>query len=470
MRNLFMMECKKTARGVLYWLYVLALFFAGIRRFDAAVEGELRQKDDPSSVFYTAPDGIYAGDSGRLSDAEMQENMMAGAAARLLDSYRNNAYEYYPFGYVKTKTLSEEGQRIILSYLEELTGMSEEAINGAAGEDSAEDFQISGGGAFIFEPGQGNTNENGQFVIEPGNWQYTENNADITGASENPESGFEIRVTFGRFNEIMGEVDAMIGRNSYFSQEMLTLYYCGNDMEESPITGQQHREFYEGDHVTGAFARYYCDSISLVVLGLPALVVIELMMRDKSRKMQALVYPRTVSGIRLVCTRFAASVCMVMLPVLIFPIKPLVMLVRFCMEAGVQPDVFAFAKYALLWILPTVLLVMAIGMFMTVLTDNYSGILCAGLLWLAGRPSIGKIAGGNYDLFDLIIRHNTLKGYGRMMENIRMLVLNRAAISSMAFVFVALSVAVYEARRKGVGIFENRKLFICFRSEHPHEL
>lgn len=161
---------------------------------------------------------------------------------------------------------------------------------------------------------------------------------------------------------------------------------------------------------------------------------------------------------------------MVMLPVLIFPIKSLVTLVRFCMKAGVQPDVFAFVKYSLLWILPTILLVMAIGLFMTMLTENYAGILCVGLLWLAGRPSIGKIAGGNYDLFDLIIRHNTLKGYGRMMESFRILVLNRAVISGMAFLLVALSVVVYEARRKGVGIFENRKLFIGIRSEHPHEL
>ena len=191
---------------------------------------------------------------------------------------------------------------------------------------------------------------------------------------------------------------------------------------------------------------------------------------DKRRKMQALVYPRTVPGTRLVCTRFAASVCMVMLPLLIFPIKSLAALVQFCMEAGAQPDVFAFAKYVLVWILPTVLLVMAIGLFLTILTENYAGVLIAGLLWLAGRPSIGKIAGGKYDLFDLIIRNNTLKGYGRMMENIHMLVLNRVFISGMAFVLLAFSVVVYEARRKGVDSFENRKLFNCFRGERPHEL
>ena len=113
---------------------------------------------------------------------------------------------------------------------------------------------------------------------------------------------------------------------------------------------------------------------------------------------------------------------------------------------------------------------MAIGLFLTILTEDYAGVLIAGLLWLAGRPSIGKIAGGKYDLFDLIIRHNTLKGYGRMMENIHMLVLNRVFISGMAFVLLAFSVVVYEARRKGVDSFENRKLFNCFRGERPHEL
>ena len=76
----------------------------------------------------------------------------------------------------------------------------------------------------------------------------------------------DVQVSFERFKEIMAEVNGLIGRNSYFSWTMLTLYYFGNDMEDTPITERQHLEFYEGDQVTGAFARYYCDSISLVVL------------------------------------------------------------------------------------------------------------------------------------------------------------------------------------------------------------
>ncbi len=52
MTGLFMMECRKVARGVAYWLFVLALLFVSIRQFDAAVDSELRRKDDSLSVFF----------------------------------------------------------------------------------------------------------------------------------------------------------------------------------------------------------------------------------------------------------------------------------------------------------------------------------------------------------------------------------------------------------------------------------
>ncbi len=142
--------------------------------------------------------------------------------------------------------------------------------------------------------------------------------------------------------------------------------------------------------VTGAFARYYCNSISLVMLFLPAFVIVDLMLRDKRRKMQGLTYPRTISSAKVIGTRYAAAVCMTMLPILILPIKSQFVLMRYCSSIGVSADAQAFIKYIVAWILPTVLLV-------TVLLENYTAILLAGLIWLIGRPAVGKIAGGNYE-------------------------------------------------------------------------
>ena len=452
MMRLFGMECKKIAGSALYWVLVLALLAVSLFQYEPSVESELRRTDDPASVFYTATDGDYAEEHSSVPDEAMEHAMMIGATKLLMYNCRDNCYQYYPFGYVKEKTMSAKEQAVILQYLMELTGLSERELAGAkdgAGDTNIGDIPISGDGAFILEPGRGSTNENGQFVIRPDEWQYVPGDGTSSEATSQSSGGFEIQVSFERFKEIMEEVNRMIGRNSYFSWTMLKLYYFGNDMEDAPITERQHREFYEGDRVTGAFARYYCDNISLRMLFLPAFVIVDLMLRDKRRKMQGLIYPRTISSAKLLCTRYAAAVCMTMLPILILPVKSLIVLMQYCGSIGVQADALAFFKYILAWILPTVLLIMAISLMVTALLENYTALLLAGLIWLIGNPTVDKLEGGNYGLFDLIIRHNTLKGYGRMMENIQMLALNRITISVIALALVGLAVLVYSKKRKG---------------------
>ena len=201
---------------------------------------------------------------------------------------------------------------------------------------------------------------------------------------------------------------------------------------------------------------------SISVLFLPAFVIVDLMLRDKRRNMRGLIYPRTISSAKLICTRYAAAVCITMLPILILPVKSLVVLMRYCGSIGVQGDVLAFVKYTLAWILPTVMLVMAVSLLVTALLENYAAILISGVIWLIGKPPIDKLEGGNYGLFDLIIRHNTLRGYGRMMENIQMLALNRITITLAALVLVGLAILVYSRKRKGGLTFGNQK------SAHHH--
>lgn len=457
---LFRVECKKIIKSILFWVYVLVLFGVCIIQYDPVVKNELQRTDDPNSVFYISPSGSYADVQSNVSNEAMERDMMIGATNRLLNNYRSNSYEYYPFGYVKEKTMSLEEQAVILQYLVELTGLSEKEINtdiSSTDGTNIDDIEISGGGAYIATPDKGSMNESGQFVIEPDEWEYVPNDGASAEKSSQTSDTFEIQVSFDRFKEIMEEVNKLIGRNSYYSWTMLTLYYFENDLEDAPITEQQHQDFYEDDQVTGAFARYYCDSISLVVLFLPAFIVIELMLRDKRCKMRGLIYPRTISSASVIFTRYIASVCMTMLPIFILPIKSLILLIHYCNNIGVQADIFAFAKYTLLWILPTVLFVVAISLFVTVLLENYTAILVTGLMWLTCRPSIDKIAGGNYGLFDLVIRHNTLKGYGRMMENIQMLVLNRMTISAVSLMLVILSIMIYSKKRKGGLIFGGQK-------------
>lgn len=469
MRRLFGMECRKIARSIIYWLYAAALTILCIQNYDSAAENEIRRAGDPNSVFYIAENDAYAQESAGSAE-DMQRAMMLGAAERLLNSYRNNRYEYYPFGYVKEKRLSETEQAAILQALKELTGWNEARINGEEEPPDSEDIQISGGGAYILNPGQGGTYQNGQFITNPEDWEYIENNSGLSDDAEKSEDELTVNVTFSRFKEIIEDVNRRIGRNSYFSWTMLSMYYDGNDMQDAPITGQQHQEFYEKDHVTGAFARYFCDSISLLILCLPAFVLIDLMLKDKRCKIRELIYQRAENSGKIIFARFGAAVCMTMLPICILPVKSFLKILLYCRSIGVAVSLFAFPVYIFGWVFPTVLLVTAIALLMTVLTGNSFAILTTGLLWLFGKPSVDKIAGGNYGLFDLVIRHNTLKGYGRMMENMQTLIANRVLVSAAALLLTGLAAWIYSVRRKGGSAFAAREFSDNRSRQYPHQL
>lgn len=472
MKQLFLLECKKIGKSIVFWLFVLVLCVSFFMNYGNVAEVEIESSSAPESVFYTSSDGQYATSKANiLTDETAQNKMMVNATSRLIDCYRQNSYEYYPFGYVKEKVMSDREQKVILMYLTELTGLSEQELNGTETKHDEDDIKVSGGGAYVLAPNKGEMNENGQFVAQPEDWEYVENGtiSDSSESIENEEQGFDIKVSFSRFREIMDSIDDMVGKNSYFSWTLLNLYYGENDMEDTPITQEQHDEFYGKDRITGAFARYYCDSISLVVLWLPAFIIIGLMMKDKYYKMRELTFQREISSKKLICTRFSASVFMTMVPIFILPLKSMITLVQYGNSIGSQIDLFAFVKYICLWILPTVLLITAVALFITTLTENYISVLISGVIWLVGRPSIDKIGGGNYGLFDLIIRHNTLKGYGRMNDNLQSLILNRTFISIVAILLVIISVFIYETKRKGGLNVGRKKLLDRFRRKYSIE-
>ena len=521
MGQLFMLECKKTVTGIIYWLFVAALTFVFWLNYGNVDSEEINNAASPSSIFYCAQDGQYASEEN-----SGQNQMMLAVTKRLLHCYRDNSYEYYPFGYIKEKVFSETEQNKVLQYLQEITGMertvieedirekiSEEPGDSGAATDSENsissfEIEISGPEAYVAKPGAGSMTETGKYVFQPGDWECIENPSDspeeetvLTGENkktdsigkneetspvekkkkaasvgENKEtspieedkkdSEFSIQVSYKRFMDIMDEISDMIGKNSYFSRSLINLYYGENDMDDSPITQEQHEEFYSRDKITGAFARYYCDSISLAILLLPAFVIAATMTGDKRNKVMELAYTKPISSFKLIVIRYLTAIAMMFVPILLLPVRSFIILAKYANAAGNAIDIFAFPKYCIGWILPTLLLTTALSLFLTVLMGSPASILIMGILSLFLRPSVGKIAGGNYELFDFAIRHNTLKGFGRMMQQFHRLVINRLFITAIAFLFVLLSVWIYQIRRKGDLSFNVQK-FIHY---HKREL
>lgn len=475
MRRLFILECKKIVTSVIYWLFVAAMAVVFLLNYGNVDEEEILDASSPDSLFYQAQDGQYAEEQDYLSGKDGQEQMMQGLTKRLLHSYKNNSYEYYPFDYIKVKVFSDSEQKTVLNYLQEITGLDQTELLKGTGEttetppeqpeeasDSSE-IGVSGEGQYIAEPGTGKMNEAGQYEFQPDEWEYVENPSGSAGETDKKDSGdFSIRVSFQRFMEIMDEISGMIGKNSYFSRALINLYYGDNDMEDSPVTLKQHEEFYNGDQITGAFARYYCDSIALAVLILPVFVIAAMMAGDRRNKVMEPVYIKPVSGFKLIFIRYLAAVGMMLVPVLLLPLRSFIILARYADSTGAAIDLFAFPKYILGWILPTLLFAAALSLFVNILAGSSVSILAMGIFWIFFKPSVGKLAGGNYELWDIAIRHNTLKGFGRMMQHFNLFIMNRILITGISFLVVLLSVWIYEMKRRGGLRFHVRE-FIRYR-------
>lgn len=178
------------------------------------------------------------------------------------------------------------------------------------------------------------------------------------------------------------------------------------------------------------------------------------------------IYTKPVSGFKLIFIRYFANICMMFLPILFLPLKSFIVLARYANASGNAIDIFAFPKYVIGWILPTLLFVVALSLFLSVLARSSVAVLAMGIFWIFFKPSVGKIAGGNYELFDIAIRHNTLKGFGRMMQHFDMLVINRIIITGISLLLVLLSVWIYQVKRRG-GLSFHMQGFIRY---HKREL
>lgn len=451
MRRLFFLECKKLVKSVTYWLFVAAMAVVFWMNYGNVDKEEIDNASSPSSVFFHAKDGQYAVQKPDLSEKSEQNKMMLGLTGRLLQSYRNNSYEYYPYDFIKEKVFSETEQKIVLRYLQEITGLDKDALQKDTEKTSdSSEVEISGEGQYVAKPGAGHMNEAGQYEFSPDDWEYIENSSDSKETTNDGEAeNFTIQVSFQRFMEIMDEISCMIGKNSYFSRALINLYYGDNDMEDSPVTLKQHEEFYDKDKISGAFARYYCDSIALAVLLLPVFVISAMMAGDRRNKLMEPIFSKPVSGFRLLVVRYLAAITMMLVPVLCFPVKSFIVLAGYAKIAGCAIDILAFPKYIMGWILPTLLFVAALSLFLNVLTRSSISVLGVGIFWIFFKPSVGKIAGANYELFDIVIRHNTLKGFGRMTQHLDMLIINRIFITGISLLLVLLSIWIYHVKRTG---------------------
>lgn len=402
--KLFQKECMQTGKSLIYLIYILCvwIFF-------------FSQMGNPNFEKLKAPVQGQEESYGTVYSKET-EQIMEYTLGSLTKSYLHNSWTTYPIGFAKYVTLSEQEKSEIDQILVETTGLSEKER-----EAEIEKFYANK----EKENAQGLTRiETRSFFLKP-----------VQGLS------------YQEFQKQMEKVCKILGPGSEYEEEV---YSKGVSV---PATYEQALEDYENfiekDKISGGYARLFCDYMGIILGVMPVFVAVTRCMRDRRSQMKDLIYVRKASSWSIVWSRYVAMVVMMLLPVLLASCITLGQCLGYGAGNGISVNIWAFIPYVFGWLLPEIMIVSAVGMCLTELTDTALAILVQGIWWFADIfASAGNLSGGQYG-FHLVPRNNSVRGYELFRDSFQQLVLNRIAYSIFAILLIILCVGIYEVKRKG---------------------
>ncbi len=438
--KLYRKECKKIAGSIVYYLFIAILVFSWFQNFHGVTQKEINWAKGiaPADIGFERPLLFKPSEKDDYFGSKVSEDnpeaIMTGVTRALLSEYEANSYATYPLGYYKAITLSGDEQKQVLGILCEITGLTEEEL-----KNLPDDYFPAVTGTIISFDAM-NVDKDGNLNMEMGSGTGTK-------SEDNKYAHFISQVTYEHFKELMRKMEAIIGeKGSQYAPKMMLTYFGMSEMNYEEAL-KEYNQTINQDKVTGGFARLFCDYMGLALGLYPVFLVVIIWMKDRMSNVIELIYSRKVSSIKLVLSRYLAVITMVLIPVLLLSLESLVRLMSFGAKNGIQVDCFAYIKYIVWWLLPEVMLVCAIGMFFTLLTDSLIAIVFQFLWWMVDKGVTGL--SGDTKLTTLMIRHNTLRGYEIIQKDLQIICMNRLLMAGIGILFVILSIWILNYKRKG---------------------
>lgn len=334
------------------------------------------------------------GEDYGIQQKEVPELIMPAAFNSLYNEFTANEYIAYPIGFYKNVKLNETDKEKMAEIISTLSGVS---VN------------------------------------------------DLLTSANYIEVTLSDDISYEEFKECMKQADDLIGGGSNYSENNLLNYSYVAITYEEAVTN--YNLIVNEDKFTGAYARLFCDYVGIILSILPVFIAVAICLKDKRAKMNDLIYVRKTSSFKLILSRYFAIVISVMLPTVI--LAYISNSTVWGQYSGMALDYLAPLKYALGWLMPSVMIATAIGMFFTELTGTPIAIAIQALWWFIDlNVGVGRLR-GVHTLFELTPRHNSLGNTQIFLDEFHTLVANRLMIAGTALLLVAVTVIIYEQKRRG---------------------
>jgi hypothetical protein len=235
-------------------------------------------------------------------------------------------------------------------------------------------------------------------------------------------------VGYKEYEKILAELDQKLGRKSIFSQQRRD--YLNRKPTTYADALDEFKEIINKDKVTNAYGRLFADYMGITAGFFPVFIIISLFIRDRKKKTKE----RKNIKVDLLAKYAAACLC-VLLPYMSIATHATYIFYNIGKNYGYPVDVFAFYKYTLLWIGPTILFTLALSMLTYKISKSF--ILTIGTQFALWGIAITTL-GGDYRLFRYMIRFNELGYYDSYIKWKESIMINRIFFVIVSLILLAI--------------------------------
>lgn len=396
---LFWKECGQVLRSLVYYIYVVVFVLFIVSQMSDSEWLAQMEEPQPGQGYYGT---IKTTDQGMIMERTL---------ANLVEAVYRNSFATYPIGFYKGVTLNESEKAQAEEILERCTGKSLAELEAER---------------------EAHYGKFGQSRIE-----------DVMEAQTTYKVSVKEGFTYAEFEAAMEEICGIVGKGSSFEKEKY------ENSISVPMTYEQAKEEYEAlcseDRFTRAYMRLFCDYAGIVLSVLPIFVGVSRAMRDRRAKVQQVIFSKTASGAVIIGSRYLANLVMLCLPV---AISAFLLQQPFFYKAqtlGQEGDIFAFLTVPGLWLVPEIMVVLALSFLLTELTDTIVAVFVQ-TAWGIGSVFGAASLVGDFGM-KLVARWNTLGETTSYLALRKELLVNRGYYFLLALICVAATVIVYEKKR-----------------------
>lgn len=340
------------------------------------------------------------------NETTIMENTMANLACDL----KEKKFSTYPIGFCKKVALNDVKSVKIYSILQDLTGIAAEDLKSKVTTSSDDDYHV--------------------LKVKP-------------------------NVTFKEFLTDMNKIDSIIGGGSGYSTK--SIYRHGVEAKTYEDALKDYESIVKDDNVTRAYAREFADIMVLLISLIPVFFAVIRCMQDKKSECDQVIYSKPCKSSSLILSRYVAQTLMFLFSLILVSIPSLIRSANFALACNAVPDYSAFLKVILGWLMPSVLVSLSVGFFLTTLTNGRLALLVQGLWWFISSLIGTQDLSGDVGL-NLVPRFNSWGSYDKFIKIYNGLVINRIFYCAAAVIIIIATIVVYDLKRKGKLNF-NGKIF-----------